>query len=156
MVPERQQWITPVIMSDKKYIAGWKNRIYDSLAFTPNDPVYQTRNGQRVRSKSEMLIANLLDEYEVPYLYECPLKDSDIIWACPDFTVLNVRTRREYYWEHLGMLDNPAYLQKSILKIAKYESHGIIQGKNLLLSYESSAAPINMNEIELLIQNFLI
>ncbi len=156
MIPERQQWIIPVMLSDAEYINRWMNRTYESMGFDVQNAVYETRSGLRVRSKSEMLIANLLDEYQVPYLYECPLMDKNGIWACPDFTVLNVKNRKEFYWEHLGMLDDSVYLQKNLAKIAKYESHGIIQGKNLLLSYESSVSPINMKEIELLIQNYLI
>ncbi len=157
MLPERQQWIKPVFVSDQEYVDAWSSRQYEHMGFTDDSAVFVTRRGERVRSKSEMLIANLLHEYQIPYLYEFPLRDEyEMIWACPDFTVLNVRERREYYWEHLGMLDNSDYLRKNLKKIGLYESHGMVQGEKLLLSYEASTVPINMKEVDLIIQKFLL
>ncbi len=154
--PLSQHWIDPVFQSDQEYAKEWNSREYTRMGFDPNEPAFTTRKGERVRSKSEMLIANLLYEYKIPYLYEFPLQDETGTWARPDFVVLNVKERREFCWEHLGMLDNPQYLQKNLKKIARYENRGYVQGKNLLLTYESSTCPINMEEAELLIQTFLI
>jgi len=73
--------------------------------------------GTRVRSKSEALISNSLERWEVPQLYEMPLILKGYGKVRPDFMVLNVRTRQEYIWEHLGMLDDPVYLEKAMKKI---------------------------------------
>ena len=61
----------------------------------------------------------------------------------PDFTVLNIRKRKELYLEHFGMMDNPAYAEKAINKIQMYEQNGIYVGEKLMLTYETSKNPIN-------------
>ena len=35
----------------------------------------------------------------------------------PDFCCLNVRTRQEIFWEHLGMLDDPNYVAKNFMRL---------------------------------------
>ena len=56
-----------------------------------------------VRSKSEVIIANMLVSEEVPFVYEEPLYAPDGTMFLPDFTV---KFRGEtYYWEHVGRLD---------------------------------------------------
>ena len=74
----------------------------------------------------------------------------------PDFIVLNVRTRKEYYWEHLGMLDDSNYVDHSFRKIAIYEKNGLIPGENLILSFESASAPLDILLLKQLIQKFCL
>ncbi|MBR1402755.1 MAG: ATP-dependent RecD-like DNA helicase [Treponema sp.] len=60
-----------------------------------------------VRSKSEVIIANLLKDNNIYFEYETPLYASDGSMYLPDFTV---KFRGEtYYWEHVGRLDLPDY-----------------------------------------------
>ena len=60
-----------------------------------------------VRSKSEVIIANMLFSEEVPFEYEVPLYADDGTMYLPDFTV---KFRGEiYYWEHVGRLDMTDY-----------------------------------------------
>ena len=52
--------------------------------------------GWRVRSKSEILIAEILDDMSIPFLYEKPLRlDASI--AHPIFALLNIRERRVFF-----------------------------------------------------------
>lgn len=60
-----------------------------------------------VRSKSEAIIANLLVDREIPFKYEEPLYAADGTMFLPDFTVKF--KGEDFYWEHLGMLHDPAY-----------------------------------------------
>ncbi|MGI6541039.1 MAG: AAA family ATPase [Bacillota bacterium] len=55
-----------------------------------------------VRSKSEVIIANMLQERGIPFRYEQPLRAPNGTFYLPDFTVIWRGT--EYYWEHLGLL----------------------------------------------------
>ncbi len=81
-----------------------------SLAVRPDDVkrphleslIHRTRRGIAVRSKSEVIVADILDSLEISYKYEEPLysKSNPIDFRLPDFTASfegNV-----YYWEHLG------------------------------------------------------
>ena len=117
-------------------------------------PVYLTDRGERVRSKSELNIANMLNKMNVPYKYECPIRLSNGKIIHPDFTVLDVKKRREIYWEHRGMMDDRMYLKHAIERVKEYGKSGIYVGDNLLLTEETSTLPLGTNEIERLIRHF--
>ncbi len=156
MMVEKKSLVTPVVMTAEMMVDYMKNIEFDPLGFEPSDPVFTTKNGERVRSKSEIIIANMLYDYGIPYLYEYPLKDGNRIWARPDFTVVNPRTRKQYYWEHFGRMDDPNYVQKNLPKISAYYSHGIFPGENMILTFESSLRPLQTDEMELIIKKYLV
>jgi len=74
-----------------------------------------------VRSKSEVIIANMLFDREIAFEYEKPLYASDGTFYLPDFTVLWRGER--YFWEHVGLLARDEYRNKWALKRAWYEEH---------------------------------
>jgi hypothetical protein len=92
----------------------------------------------------------------IPYHYECPLQLKGYGTVYPDFMLLNRRTRKEYYYEHLGIMDQPDYCEKAIRKIETYEKNGIYNGEQLLLSYETSRQPLNMKSVERMIERYLM
>jgi len=69
--------------------------------------IHQTLSEYMVRSKSEVIIANMLSEREIPFKYEIPLYAPDGTFYLPDFTI--TWNGEEYYWEHLGLLHNEDY-----------------------------------------------
>ena len=144
----RKQIVTPVYVSDEEFIADWKSLEYTSLGFSPDYAEYYTDNGERVRSKSEIIIANKLYRYNIPYRYECPLQLQSGVITHPDFTCLNVSTRQEYIWEHFGIMDNAEYACNAIRKINDYANSGYILGKNFIATFETSNTPINANYID--------
>ena len=75
-----------------------------------------TEKGESVKSKSEKIIADKLNMMNIPYCYEVPLYLKGYGYVKPDFKVLNVATRKEYYWEHYGMMDNKDYIIKALKK----------------------------------------
>ena len=70
---------------------------------------YQTNRGEYVKSKSEKIIADILDKYEVPYEYETLLTLYGYHDIYTDFVVLNKRNRKKYYWEQLGIVSDIDY-----------------------------------------------
>ena len=66
--------------------------------------------GYNVRSKSEAIIAGLLHMSGLDYEYENEIFDSDGKSYQPDFTIRY--KSRVFYWEHLGMLEEPSYVIK--------------------------------------------
>ena len=70
--------------------------------------------------------------------------------------VLNIRTRKQYYHEHLGKMDDPKYMRRNIYKLRLYEKNGIFIGDQLLLTMESSEQPLDMNHFELMIKHYLL
>ena len=72
-----------------------------------------------LRSKSEVIIANLLHERNVPFRYEQPLFAGDGTLKLPDFTV--TWRGETFFWEHLGLMDLTDYAEEWQRKRSWYE-----------------------------------
>lgn len=84
-----------------------------------------------VRSKSEVIIANMLVDREIPFKYEEPLFAPDGTMYLPDFTV--TFRGETFFWEHVGRLDLPGYRTHWEKKLKWYEKN--FPGQ-LLTTYE--------------------
>lgn len=144
----KQQLIVPKMQSDKEFIEEWNNSTYVTLGFKADSPDYYSAKGIRMRSKSEVIIANLLDKYEIYYRYEKPLKLRKLGIVHPDFTLLDVKNRREIYFEHLGMMDDPTYRNNAIIKIRDYENSGYFLGDRLIVTFETLNCPLDVKSVE--------
>lgn len=82
---------------------------------------HRTLAGDLVRSKSEVIIANILFDRHIPYEYEKMLSAPDGSCYLPDFTI--TWNGVEYYWEHLGLLGDEGYERHWMRKEAWYHSH---------------------------------
>ena len=156
--PSRRALIHPVTLPDEQYAAQWQAVQYKGLPFEQDAPVHTTVRDERVRSKSEVIIADALLRHGIPYRYEFPLKlnkGRQTLTFYPDFLCLNIRTRQEFLWEHFGMMDDPAYAQKATAKLRLYEENGILPGRNLLLTMETQTEPLSTRAVEKIISEFL-
>lgn len=86
LCPERRGLITPVQPTLEEKLAEWKNRSYRGRSFRQDDPLIYTNNHERVRSKTEKIIADALEKAGVTYKYEAPLLMEDGATVYPDFT----------------------------------------------------------------------
>ena len=77
--------------------------------------IHRTARREAVRSKSEVIIANLLHAKGIDYRYEEPLEINGVT-KYPDFTIEDDDTGETFYWEHLGMLSDEGYRQKWLEK----------------------------------------
>lgn len=156
----RKRLVEPFVLPDEEYVDKWLQKQLEDKKVTREKYEIEegilTEKGELVRSKSEKIIADKLYMMGIPYVYECPLCLRGFGTIYPDFTVLNKRTREEYYWEHLGMMDIPEYAEKSIKKIEQYERNEIYQGQRLILSYETQHFTPNMRILEKKIQAYLL
>ena len=152
---KRQKLIHPIRESDEAYIKKWESAEYQTKGFDINIPEFYTAKGERVRSKSELIIADLLNKEEIPYRYEASvyLKGWGLVY--PDFTVLNVKKRQEFYWEHLGMMDDSSYAEKALQKISMYEQNGIFPGEKLIITYETRKSPLNQKQLANIIEHYM-
>ena len=92
--------------------------------FLEHSLIHRTERGDLVRSKSELVIADKLYGEGVEYVYEKPLVISGRTYY-PDFTIEDDATGVTYYWEHLGMLDDPGYRARWERKREGYVADGI-------------------------------
>ncbi|MGN1301456.1 MAG: RecQ family ATP-dependent DNA helicase [Clostridia bacterium] len=97
--------------------------------------IYTTSKGDLVRSKSEVIIANLLYEHNIRYEYEEKLFYNNKNHIEPDFTIY-LNNGEKLYWEHLGMIGQEEYDKRWLEKLDIYEKY--FAGK-LKVTYESAA-----------------
>lgn len=152
----RKPLIHPVILSDEDYIQRWINVEYEKKTFVEDEPDHYTVRGERVRSKSEIMIADTLSRLKVPYRYEYPVHITGLGTVHPDFTCLNLRQRKEYIWEHSGLMSDSGYVDYAVNKIGKYTLAGYYPGDNLILSFETASRPLSSRIIEHLVQKYLL
>lgn len=157
MAPDRQKLVDPIEIPDALFRHEWLGRYETNAAEDPNSiPVqngFSTEHGEIVRSKSEQIIADKLFYRNIPYVYEAPLVIGNQKFY-PDFTVLNVRTRKTYYLEHFGRMDDPSYTERVTRKLALYEAAGIWPGEQLLMTFETAAQPFNTRLLDELIRKY--
>jgi len=154
--PDRQKLIEPYILSRTMYIKQWLEVEYTRKTFGENTPEIYTMNGERVRSKSEKIIADTLFRYNIPYRYEYPLNLNGFGLVHPDFLVMNPFTRKEYFWEHFGMMDNEQYLKDALKKIEAYEKNDIFPGLELIITSETRTMPLNIPILDKIVERYLL
>ena len=117
MSPSRKKMVDARIISDKEYVNQWSAKIYSGKDFAEGQAEIYTEKKERVRSKSEKIIADMLYHKNIPYKYECPINLKGLGMIYPDFTCLRLADRKTILWEHLGMMTDPIYCQKAMKKI---------------------------------------
>ena len=148
MIPERKKLVAPILISEREYAENWEKEEYNRNEYRSEEKVYSTKKGDMVRSKSEVLLADMYYELGIPYRYEAALRLNNSRTVYPDFTVLDVANRREIYHEHMGLLDDEEYRYHNLRKIEEYRKNDIFAGKNLFITHEASGCPLNIREIE--------
>lgn len=154
--PGRRHLVTPILLPDDEFARRWQNKAYDKPVIPDSIPPFYTARGERVRSKSEILIADSLNAQNIPYLYEFPLRLPGFGIIHPDFTILNVRLRIVFFWEHAGKLGDPGYCKRNLPRINHYMLNGIFPGDRLILTFESEDVPLDTRVIAEVIKHYLL
>lgn len=117
--------------------------------------IHRTARGELVRSKSEVIIADALFDKGIDYEYEKELYLNEDGIKSPDFTIDDAESGIKFYWEHCGMMSDETYNRRWQAKRMVYEKHGIVEGKNLIVSYDKADGSIDSQEIRILISKHL-
>jgi len=157
--PARKELVAPYIKPMEDIIKEFEDITYQGKEFEENDTTaYYTEKGERVRSKSEKIIADTLKRKGIPYHYELPLElnyRNRPVVVYPDFTILGKGTGKRYYLEHLGMMDKSSYYEKAMWKIDLYEKNGILIGEELIITHETLGSPLDTNVLERYVESKL-
>lgn len=118
-------------------------REFSNMSWYEEGKIHKTLSKYLVRSKSEVIITNLLVDNGIEsFKYEEILEAPDKTFYLPDFTIhYNGKT---YYWEHVGMLNIERYKKHWETKEKWYNKHFPNQ---LLVTYESENLTIDAKEI---------
>lgn len=144
MDPQIQKLINPVTETREQLIERIRNEKYESLGFPQDYPVLLTNNGRRVRSKSEVIISDVLENMNVLNQYEKPLNLGNYGRFYPDFTIYDLNRSRVVYWEHFGMIDNPEYANRCVEKYRRY----ILSGITPIITFETTRKPLSIDLIK--------
>lgn len=133
----------------------WCAESYETNPSHPENLIHTTLAGHKVRSKSEVIISNLLYTNQIPYRYEAalPLKE---FTAYPDFTILHPVANKIFYWEHFGMMDNVPYCDTACNKLKIYCYNGIFPSMQLITTYETSKCPISTDQMQQIITQYFL
>ena len=152
---DRQVLVTPVEPTWKQLLDAWYAEEYQGKEFQEGTAVILTEKGERVRSKSEKILADFFYRRNIPYKYEKPLYLRGYGTVYPDFSFLSKKTGQEIYWEHEGMMDKQEYARTAIRKLESYQKNDIYPGDRLILIFETEQSVLNTKTIEGLVNKYL-
>lgn len=112
--------------------------------------IHRTEKGHMVRSKSELVIANLLYRTEGlrDYEYERPLEGVAVPGRLrPDFTFISP-AGEPILWEHLGMMARDDYRRSWEWKKDWYDQNGFREGENLFTTQDDGKGGLDSTEIK--------
>lgn len=151
-----------------KYFEAWKMYLeklrqeqehveYIKAQSFADSHIHVTINGLLVRSKSEMIIANLLYSMGIPFNYEerFPVPYDDGKYIYPDFTI-HLPDGSVIYWEHLGMLNMKSYCERNATKLHHYQMNEVYIGKNLILTQDDKHGNCDSAFIAELIKTYIL
>lgn len=151
----RRNMVMPMVLTDEMFVEQWEMAAYEGNPYYPEEKVYSTKKDELVRSKSEVMLADMYYELGIPYRYEAQLQLKNGKKKYPDFTLLKIATREIIYHEHLGLLENEEYLHANLAKFDEYRENGIYLGKNLIITYEAEGFYLNVKEIRKMVQEMM-
>ena len=115
--------------------------------------------GMKFRSKSEVIIGELIHVAGIPFLSEAKLILKDEYGKTkvkyPDFTFFPP-VREKFYWEHLGRLDLQKYRADTFEKLGLYHHNGILIPNNLILTMDDKDGGLDVAGINRIITGTLM
>ena len=131
---------SPVIDSRNNAARIWKEEKLKEKARYPIKHPEQLKmydiEGTPMRSKSEVIIANLLIAFGIPFVYELPREINGKL-VYPDFTVLStIDYKTEIIIEHEGMMDQDFYQKTFLFKVNLYLGAGLVPGKDVFFTFD--------------------
>lgn len=160
MTEHRKSLVLPLQGTCEQRIQAWKQESYEPCRKYTEKLCYETNAGEYVRSKSEVIIANLLhmQAEKLLYKYERPLmlndRGRDIV-IYPDFTLINVQTGKITYWEHAGLMSKPEYASAFVWKHNLYYENNLRPGADVIFTYETEDHPLEIRVLKKVISNLL-
>lgn len=156
LLPETYRW---GLLSTKAAVdpraALWKKEAEGHKAayiavhgvFHPEELTQPTDDGNRVRSKSEAAIYNLLLRMGITFVYELPMKINNKT-RFPDFAVLSeVDYKTVILIEHQGVMSEPDYRDHFKTRVYDYLCAGYISCSNIFYTFDSIDGSINTTPI---------
>jgi len=131
-------------------IEPWLAKSYQKNSYAGRK--LETKNGIEVRSKSELMIANLLEDYNIPYHYEAAFTLAGQT-KYPDFIIKQPFDGKLIIWEHFGALHLPKYEETMNDKMELYLANNFIPFETIIYTFEFD---MNTRRLKNLIENIIL
>lgn len=154
-MPEYQELLAPYFIPKTEELNNWVKAPYEKNLKNPEHLIHKGSSGIMLRSKSEAIIEMLLYMNRIPFRYECALHLKDVT-IFPDFTLRHPRTGQIYYWEHFGLMDDPAYAKNTSKKLGTYIANNILPTIHLITTYETKEHPLGMDTVKDIIERYFL
>ena len=143
-----RQIVTPVRQTDEQIYDRWMGQKFEKKPFFDDENIFLSANREKMRSKTEVIIADMMLRHNIPYIYEKPLMLKGLGIVYPDFTLYDFEHQREIYWEHFGLFDDRYYRENALSKITTYQNNGYFLGDQLIITFETARQPLKISYVE--------
>lgn len=131
---ERKALCTPISTSVETQLRLWQEEEYEPARMHLENLRYETEQGEMVRSKSELIIENILYQN----------------------TTINIHTGKIKYWEHAGRMDDTHYSCETVKKMNNYVSNGLLPGRDVVWTFETQGYPLDVSVVKKIVKDVLI
>jgi len=131
----------------------WATREYTRNPY-PFRTLHLTDFGLRVRSRGEIIIAEVAHTLGIPFRYDQLITLEDGSTISPDFSFED-KYFEEFYIEYCGMMDDPGYVRSHLIKRTRYERNGINEWNNIRYIYSKDDS-LNAVEIKHILLDWVV
>jgi len=148
---KKYEWVSGnqldiAVRSAEASVYDWSSSPLNENLFMEGELKHYTSWGLKVRSKSELLIAEMLHNYGISFKYEVPIVCNGHSLT-PDFQIKRM-DGKIFWWEHRGLMNNTDYAQRQYQKNLLYCSADIVPWDNLIVTYDNGEGEINLKIVE--------
>lgn len=116
--------------------------------------LHMTDFGLRVRSRGEIVIAEVAHSLGIPFRYDQLITMEDGSSISPDFSFED-KYNEEFYIEYCGMMDDSGYVRNHLIKRSRYERNGINEWNNIRYIYSKDDS-LNAVEIKHILLDWVV
>ena len=140
------QFIFTYLSNKYNKLIDWYNGDFKRNTDHPEGLKFPVKLGYKVRSKSEVLIADRLYEEGILFHYE-ELRPEFGENNSPD-CYIPIMSPERYAWEHFGAVDKENYFHRNRGKILEYLDHKWFPGINMITTYETKDRPLSEEMVD--------
>ena len=128
-------------------VKAWCVEPFKQSTYMPDKKIHTTSRGEKMRSKNEVLHAEIMYRLNIPFRYEPVLRIGQYTFEF-DFAAIRASDEKVFYVEDCGMPHNREYMLRHKRKMEIYESAGIVPWDNLIVTYGDAKGNIDVRVIE--------
>ncbi|MBQ3290958.1 MAG: hypothetical protein IJH43_01115 [Mogibacterium sp.] len=114
---------------------------------------HTTKDGIKMRSKSEVSIGNEFLARGKKYIYELPVFIGGVLLH-PDFAFFSERFGRMMFWEHVGILGDEGYMEDFSQRMDTYTKGGMVPCVDVIFTFDDIDGNLDTRLIQRLLDEY--